>query len=494
MAAQPPAAPTPSPLPQAAAGVPPPAKKSSGCLGCSMGCGGCLLVIVLVLVLLVGSGYFFLVAQAQAGVASPASLLVFTTPVEVGHNDSGYKPAASGQSLNGGDSVRTGETGKATIQFPDGSLTRVAPCTTVTLQSAQLTKDGNLKSVTLLQKVGRTYSVVSHLVGGSDFNVVGHSATAEVRGTEFEVLVRGDCGADHPPAALLGSNLIKVFDGTVTVKGRTSATLKKNQEIDADKNGKLSAARTIQPEPNDPYALAAQCQASVLSGGASPGTLQVSTGDNLATGQTAESDYNSAGGSVSVALCYPGSVMGFAVTDPTGASRSVPHAALTQVFRMDGPPGLWRAMVRAVDVNPAEPWTVAWATNSVCGGPTVDQGGVVHETLSNAQLASGLANSGSTGITIQVQGVSSNSARIYYYSDIGGIEISWTIDFYAATPNLGWVLTQVTVRGVNLTTQVVSRLTAAGASISSIPTDFIVDRVYSCVGPDGNTMVIEGHR
>src|ERR1700747_1606407 len=147
--------------------------------------------MLLVILLLLGSGYFFFIAQAQGDVASPASLLVFSTPVEVGHNDSGYKPAASGQSLDAGSSVRTGETGKATIQFPDGSITRLAPCTTVTLQSAQLTKGGNLKSVTLQQKVGRTMSLVQHLAGGSDFNVVGHAASAEVRGTEFEVLIRG---------------------------------------------------------------------------------------------------------------------------------------------------------------------------------------------------------------------------------------------------------------------------------------------------------------
>ena len=446
-----------------------------------MGCGGCLLVIVLVFVLLAGSGYFFLVAQAQAGVASPAALLVFSTPVDVGHNDSGYKPAASGQSLNAGDSVRTGDTGKATIQFPDGTLVRMSPSTTVTVQSAQLTNGGNLKSASIEQKVGRTLSVVQHLAGGSQFTVGGHAVSAEVRGTEFEVLVRND-----------GSNLIKVFDGTVQVSGKTTVSVTKGQEIDADKNGNLSAPRNIRPDRQDPYQLVAQCEKAV-STGTSPGTLQVSTGDDLATGATAETDYESGGGAVTVALCYPGSSMSLSVADPNGVSHFIGQAVSPFVGRVDGPPGLWRGTVRAIDAPGGEPWAVAWATSAVCGGPTVDDGGVVRETLSNSQLASGLANSGSTGITIQVQGVSSNSARIYYYSNIGGAEISWTIDFYAATPNLGWVITQVTFRGVNLTTQVVSRLTAAGASVSSIPTDFIVDRVYSCVGPDGNTMVIEGH-
>ncbi len=482
MAVQPPAAPSPLPVPQAAAAVPPPAK-SKGCLGCGMGCGGCLLVIVIVAALLLGSGYFFLVAQAQAGVASPAALLVFSTPVDVGHSDSGYMPAASGQSLDAGSSVRTGDTGRATIQFPDGTLTRMSPNTTVTVQAAQLSNGGQLKSATLLQKIGRTLSVVQHLTGGATFNVGGHSVSAEVRGTEFEVLVRGD-----------GSNLIKVFDGTVKVSGKTTVTLTKGQQVDADKNGTLSTPRAIGPDKQDPYQLVAQCENAVSGGGNSAGTMQVTTGENLATGQTAESDYESGGGIVSVALCYPGSLMTLSVTDPSGVVHASRQSGSPVVGHIDGPPGLWRAIVRAVDVPAGEPWAVAWATNAVCGGQKVDNGTSVREILSNAQLSSGLANSGATGITIQVQGVSSSSARIYYYSNIGGVELSWTIDFYAATPNLGAVLTQITVKGINVTTQVVSRITASGASISSIPTDYIVDRVYSCVGPEGNTMVIEGHR
>jgi hypothetical protein len=448
-----------------------------------MGCGGCLLVIVIVAALLLGSGYFFLVAQAQAGVASPAALLVFSTPVDVGKNDSGYMPAASGQSLDAGGSVRTGDTGRATIQFPDGTLTRLSPNTTVTVQAAQLSNGGQLKSATLLQKIGRTLSVVQHLTGGATFNVGGHSVSAEVRGTEFEVLVRGD-----------GSNLIKVFDGTVKVSGKTTVTLTKGQQVDADKNGTLSGPRAIGPDKQDPYQLVAQCENAVSGGGNSTGTMQVTTGENLATGQTAESDYESGGGIVSVALCYPGSFMTLSVTDPGGAVHASRQSGSPVVGHIDGPPGLWRAIVHAVDVSGGEPWAVAWATNAVCGGEKVDTGTNVREILSNAKLSSGLADSGAAGITIQVQGVSSNSARIYYYSNIGGVELSWTIDFYAATPNLGAVLTQITVKGINVTTQVVSRLTASGASISSIPTDYIVDRVYSCVGPEGNTMVIEGHR
>jgi hypothetical protein len=99
-------------------------------------------------------------------------------------------------------------------------------------------------------------------------------------------------------------------------------------------------------------------------------------------------------------------------------------------------------------------------------------------------------------VTIFVEGTSPTSARIVYYSNLGGMPISWTVDFYAATPNLGAVITQVTVRGINVTTQVIKNLTSfGGQSISSIPSGYSVDRVYSCATATGdNIMVVEGHR
>jgi hypothetical protein len=163
----------------------------------------------------------------------------------------------------------------------------------------------------------------------------------------------------------------------------------------------------------------------------------------------------------------------------------------------NGPPGIYKAIVTALNVAPTgEAYSLAFATDAACAPGNIDSGTVVRETLSNSQIASALAQSGSTGVTLQVQGTSPTSARIFYYSNLGGVPISWTIDFYAATPNLGAVITQVTVRGINVTTQVISRLSSvAGNSITSMPTGFSVDRVYSCSGPGGDDMVIlEGHR
>ena len=487
MAVQPPTGPVSTQLPPPAGTplpppvgtpLPPPAKSGRSCFGC--GCGGCLLAIVLVVLLVFGGGYYFFIVQAQAAVPAPAALQVIATPVDVATNNSAdFHTARPGQELTAGNTVRTGDQGHATIQFPDGSFVRMSPQTKVTVTAAQLSHDGSLQSASLSQKVGRTFTNVQHLVSGASFQVGGHSVSASVRGTQFEVLVRANL-----------TNLIKVFDGTVAVTGKSKATLTAGQQIDAAADGTLSGNGPIKPEAADPYALEAQC-ARTVSAGTNPGTVQTSTGEGLATGQTAEADYSSPGGTLSIALCYPGSVMTVTIIDPAGVSHAYRQSSRPVQVTLSGPAGRYRAIVRAEDVPGGEPWAVSFATNSSCSAEAVDTGGFVRQTLSNDQLSQALASS---GVTLQVQGTSPASARVSYYSDLGGVPIAWTVIFYAATPNLGVVLTQVTVRGINLTTQVASKLSSVIGQSLSVPTDFTVDRVYSCKGSGGGVMVIEGHR
>jgi len=378
--------------------------------------------------------------------------------------------------------VRTGHAGHAAIQFPDGSLIRMSPDTTVTVTAAQLNKDGTLRSAGVTEKVGRTLSNVQHLASGASFHVGGHSVSAEVRGTQFEVLVRAN-----------GTNLIKVFEGSVTVTGATTITLTAGQEVEVDANGRLSTPRPIQPETQDPYPLAVQCSRA-NSSGTTPGTTQTSSGDGLVNGQTAEQDYDSPGGNLTVAFCYPGSLMSVTITDPSGAQHLAQGKSPVMVKIPNAPPGRYKALVRGLDVPAGgEPYALTFATDAACAEGNVDTGGVVRQTVSNAQIAQTLSQAGASGVTLQVKGTSPNSARIYYYSELGGNPISWTIDFYAATPSLGVVLTQVTVHGVNITTQLVSRLPQATGQ-SGVSIDFSVDRVYSCTGSGGGMIVIEGHR
>jgi hypothetical protein len=461
------------------------APRRGGCFGrgCGCSCLGCLGVVGLAALLLLGSSYWFFVVQAQAAVTAPATLIVFNQPVTVNHHN-----GTPGQALNAGDEVETQAGGHAAIQFPDGSFVRMSPSTTVQVTSVQLQRNGTLQTADVVQKVGRTLVNVQHLASGATFKVGGHAVSAQVRGTEFEVLVRQD-----------NSNLIKVFDGTVSVAGRTTATVKAGQEIDADASGKLSAVRAIRPDKQDAYQLVAQCRQAVAQG-SNPGTVQITVGDAITTGQTIDVDYNSAGGITKTALCYPGSYMQLRVINPQGVPYWFPNGDSPIRHQHQGTAGIYRAQVIAVDVSPAEPWVVAFAADPPCAvAPdelSANTGPFVRETLSNAQIQKSLADAGASGITLQVQGTSPTSARLYYSSNIGGTPISWTVVFYAATPNLGAVITQVTVRGVNVTTQVLKYLGSAGAqSISAIPQDFTVDRVYSCATPGGDTiMVIEGHR
>lgn len=476
MAIEPPAAPPAQLIPQPA--TPPPAAPRSGCFGrgCGYGCGGCLLVFVLALLLALGGGWYFLVVQASAAVTAPATLVVFNQTVTVNGN-----PGIPGQALNANDNVKTEASGHAAIQFPDGSYVRMSPSTEVRINSVQLQRSGNLQAVDVVQKVGRTFVNVQHLATGATFKVDGHSVSAQVRGTQFEVLVT---------TAL--ANLIKVFVGTVSVTGSggRSVTVNAGQELSASASGTLGSVRPIQADPADAYPLITRCTNQVLSGSQTPGTLQVSSGDPITTGAAPEVDYDSPGGTLQVALCYPGSTMTLSIFSPDGTEH-------TSTSRVVGPAGRYRAIVHAVDVPKAEAYIVAFATDAPCVASTGgDSGGAtVRETLSNTQIANALAESGASGITLQVQGASPTSAHVVYFSDVGGITISWTVDFYAATPNLGAVVTQVTVRGINITTQVMSRLSSVSGSITSIPSGFIVDRVYSCASASGdNMMVVEGHR
>jgi hypothetical protein len=463
--------------------VPAPPAKKRGCAGCGVGCLGCLGLVVALVVLAVGGSWYFLVAQVQASVPAPAALVIFSAPVDVGHNDSSYRTAVAGEPLSTGNSVRTGHGGRAAIQFPDGSFIRLASDTTVTVTAAQLNKDGTMQSAGVAQKVGRTLSNVQHLISGASFKVGGHSVSAEVRGTEFEVLVRPN-----------GTNKIWVFIGTVTVRGKTAATLTAGQEIDIDANGNLTNQRSNQFETLDPFPLAVQCAGATSSGANNAGTSQTGTSDNITTGQTSEQDYNSPGGNLTVVFCYPGSLMSVTVTDPAGGQHTAQGKSPVTIRIAGGLPGRYKAVVRGVDVPAGgEPYALSFATDAACVEGSIDTGGAVRRTLSNLQIAQVLSSSGASGVTLRVQGTSPSSARIFYSSDLGGTPITWTIDFFAATPNLGVVLTQMTVRGVSITTQIVSRLPEA-AGRAGVSIDFTVDRVYSCNGPSGDMMVIEGHR
>ena len=82
-----------------------------------------------------------------------------------------------------------GSSTKAALTFPDGSVTRLDSGTEVLVKAVDKNADGTT-TVSLSQSVGKTWSSVKKLVGLAKFNVSGpNNATAEVRGTEFAVII-----------------------------------------------------------------------------------------------------------------------------------------------------------------------------------------------------------------------------------------------------------------------------------------------------------------
>src|SRR2546427_1221229 len=136
------------------------------------------LVSLVVILLVVGASGFWLTTAAQAATNAVAALTVNRPKAFVAHSDCNYAQAATGAVITPGDSVRTDEKGRAFIQFPDGTLTRMATNTEITLTSAHFAHDGNLQDATFFQKVGRTFVNVQRLVRGATFKVRGQSATA----------------------------------------------------------------------------------------------------------------------------------------------------------------------------------------------------------------------------------------------------------------------------------------------------------------------------
>src|SRR6266851_6463678 len=125
-----------------------------------------LLVVLLILAVLVGGGIYWLNLSAQAAVNVSATLTVYQPTVSVATGGGTYAAALNGAKVHAGDSVKTDTKGRASIQLPDGTLTRLASETEITLDAAHFTKSGNLHDAKITQKVGRTLTSVQHLVSG----------------------------------------------------------------------------------------------------------------------------------------------------------------------------------------------------------------------------------------------------------------------------------------------------------------------------------------
>ena len=461
-------------------------RKRGGCLGC--------FIPLLVIVALIGGGLYFMTAAANAAVPVPAQLLVVTPAASLVHGGTATA-AKSGTLIREGDGVKTDAAGRAVVQFSDGSVTRVAPGTEITLDSTKFNKNGTVSNVTMTQVAGRTFSTVEHLVGGNGtFKISGHNASAEVRGTKWEfIVVKG------------GQTILKVYAGVVRLdSGGKQTDVPANRQITVEAGGAVGAVLALVNDPNDPFTLWVASEDASGKNGSTPGTGTTTySAAPVSTGQAqAQPDYGSAGGDLVGDLIYPGSNMQLQITDPTGkvwtadGGIAVPGVGrLVELVIPNGAPGVYKVKVVPLDVPaPGEAFSVTLSTKVPCKSGSVDAGGQVRVVYSASDLVALLKQSNAGDASVSFGKVSTGGSSVRFAGTFSGTKISGQALVYASGSGVGVTVTAVNVQGIDVTGQVLGALAnAGGKNLDNLDLGFTVDKVYSCTTGSDTAMVIEGH-
>lgn len=447
------------------------------------GRGGLRLLIVLAIVVLIVAGFLiWLNLAAKAAVNVSGTLTVYQPAAAINSVD-----AKTGAAVKAGDKVSTNEKGRAAVTLPDGTLTRLASSTTITLDSAHFTKNANLHDVSFKQEIGRTFANVQHLVSGATFEVAGPHATASVRGTEFEVYINAD-----------GTMTVKVYAGQVTLRSaRGSVTINAGQQATANPDGSLSQVTAILPDPSDPFGPAVLASDQVAIG-TTPGTEQDYIGAALHDGEQQQYSYSYAGGTlVKAALGYPGSSMKLTVKTPDGQEQIKSSAPPIVITINNAPAGIYTILVDGVSGLGAageEPF-VAVASVESCVSTDNEQNGAIHRGYTAQDLMHAVQGSG------QVSGLSNLNLTINDNSASGAIitgsgsynGVSWSGDVVLTAHNGAFDIMPVSGNMFGLSVpaqQVVQQIAQViGQDPSNINPGFVVDRLFTCK----SVLIVDGH-
>lgn len=118
-----------------------------------------------------------------------------------------FGAALDGDVIGEGDRARTDASGAGIINFFDGSSLALDPSTEIGVVAIDERSSGVIASFT--QAVGRTWSSVHKQAGTPRYEIKTPAATAVVRGTAFEIIVRAD-----------GFTTVRVSEGTVAVSAQ----------------------------------------------------------------------------------------------------------------------------------------------------------------------------------------------------------------------------------------------------------------------------------
>jgi hypothetical protein len=433
------------------------------------------ILALLIVVLVVAGAASWLNTSAAASTSAVATLTIFRMTTSVAHNGGEYAGATTGSIVQAGDGVKTDATGRAAIQLPDGTLTRLASNTEFTLSSAHFAKDGNLADASIAQKAGRTFTNVQHLVSGATFKVAGQSATATVRGTKFEVYIKPD-----------GSMVVKLFEGQLDFDGKNHVHLTAPQQATADPQGNIGPAGPILPDPDDPFG-AELAASDATSQDTTPGTEQDYIGPPLHNGEQQQFTYSYAGGKlVKAALGYPGSAMKLQVKAPDGQTFTGTGASPIVVTVTSGLAGIYTIVVTGVSglgANGETPF-VSVAASEACTSANIDSRGAVRHGMSSQDLTNSIQVSGLSNLNMTVVGSSLAGAIITGSGTFNGAGWTGTVVLLKRGTGLEVVAVAATAFGVKVPAeQIVSSIgTAIGQDPSNVNVGFNVDRLFTCNG------------
>ena len=432
-----------------------------------------LLVAVVILAVIVGGGIFWINQSAQAAVNVSATLTVYQPAASVAHAGGAFASAVTGAQVDAGDAVKTDTKGRASIQLPDGTLTRLASDTEIALDSAHFSKSGNLHDAKITQKVGRTLTSVQHLVSGSTFQVAGQSAVASVRGTKFEVFIKPD-----------GTMIVKLFEGELLFKGKNEVRLISGQQATADPQGNIGPAGPIQPDPDDPFGPALAASAAVVAG-TTLGTEQDFIGAPLHNGEQQTYTYSYAGGGlVKASLGYPGSAMQLKVQAPDGQIYTGTGPSPITVTVNNAPAGIYKLFVIGISglgTIGEEPF-LAVAAVEQCVSSDIDQNGAVRRGYTAQDLAAAVQVSGLSNLSVTIAPSSPAGAIVTGTGTYNGVSWTGSVLLIAHSGVLDIIAVGGTVFGVNVPAQqIVSQIgSAIGQNPSSLNPGFVVDRLFAC--------------
>jgi hypothetical protein len=300
------------------------------------------------------SGLLVGVVVLQELTPAPASarLTVFEGKAEAG--DAGFASfhqVRSGDSLTQGAVLRTAAQTKASVTYPNSSQVRLDSNTQLHLNSVTRALDGTMK-IDAFQSIGKTWSSLSQLATGSSYTIhAPNSTTAEVRGTEFEVIVEIVGGVTVVRINVFAGIVAVTADGvTVVLTAGESTTITSAapptpaQPIST--GDRVDSFTVFNQTLDSSQGVPIAADGGYFTPPQSTGLLDGPTGDGVSDLQ-----FN---------LGWPGSKFGLAVFAPDGTlsqrlQSASPPVAIT-AYR--AATGVWKYQVTDLESRPGEAWWV----------------------------------------------------------------------------------------------------------------------------------------